>query len=292
MTVTSILKCYLCGGTEHRRRPGKVRDDETLEVLECLACGLVFLSKTEKPAGFYEQGGMHGDAPFSVEEWLRDTDRDDARRFRYLSDEMTNHDLLDFGCGAGGFMMRARTRARSVTGVELETRLKPHYSANGLNVVEGLDRLKAEAKFDLITAFHVVEHLEDPISMLRLLSKRLTPRGRLIIEVPSPGDALLTLFGSSAFSQFTYWSCHLYLFNAANVPALAAKAGMKVDYVKNIQRYPLSNHLHWLAKGKPGGHQLWSFLDDPVLTLAYEARLAALGITDTIMAGFSPAGSK
>lgn len=78
----------------------------------------------------------------------------------------------------------------------------------------------------------------------------------------------------------------MYLFNAANLPLLAHKAGLKVEYVNHIQRYPLSNHLYWLAKGKPGGHQLWSFLDSEELTRAYEARLASLGKTDTLIASF------
>ena len=105
--------------------------------------------------------------------------------------------------------------------------------------------------------------------------------------MPSSADALLTLYESAPFSEFTYWSCHLYLFNAANLRLLAKKAGLKLDHVSHIQRYPLSNHLHWLARGLPGGHQVWSFLDSDDLSRAYEARLASLGKTDTLMASFS-----
>ena len=123
--------------------------------------------------------------------------------------------------------------------------------------------------------------------MLRQLATRLRGGGRIIIEVPSSADALLTMYESAPFSEFTYWSCHRYLFNAANLPFLAKKAGLTLEYVSHIQRYPLSNHLSWLAKGKPGGHQLWSFLDNEELSRAYEARLASLGRTDTLMASLS-----
>ncbi len=64
-------------------------------------------------------------------------------------------------------------------------------------------------------------------------------------------------------------------------------AGLKLDYVSHIQRYPLSNHLHWLARSSPGGHQAWSFLDGDDLSRAYEAKLANLGKTDTLMASMS-----
>jgi SAM-dependent methyltransferase len=287
MVRQAEIKCYLCGGTEHRRRPGKVRDDGNMEILECRACGLVFLSRNRLPEGFYEQSGMHCGEPQPIGEWLRDTDRDDERRYRYLSETMTNRDVLDFGCGVGGFLLKARSPARRVMGVELESRLYPHFQANGLDVFPSVADLPPQQRFHLITAFHVLEHLEDPAAVLRQLSEKLFEQGKIFIEVPSSADALLTLYGSAPFSEFTYWSCHLYLFNAVTLPLLARKAGLKVEYVGHVQRYPLSNHLHWLAKGKPGGHQVWSFLDSRELCAMYEARLAALGLTDTLVARLS-----
>jgi 2-polyprenyl-3-methyl-5-hydroxy-6-metoxy-1,4-benzoquinol methylase len=287
MVRNEETKCYLCGSTEHRLRPGKVRDNENLKIYECSNCGLVFLSRSALPEGFYEQSGMHSGDPQPIDKWLRDTDRDDARRFRYLSEAMINRDVLDFGCGAGGFLLKARTRARHVAGIELEARLQPHFQAAGVEVFRDIDELPSDQYFDLITAFHVVEHLEDPAGMLRQLASRLREGGKIIIELPSSTDALLTLYENVLFSEFTYWSCHLFLFNAANLPLLVHKAGLKLEYLKQIQRYPLSNHLHWLAKGKPGGHQVWSFLDSEELSRIYETTLASLGITDTLIAGIS-----
>jgi 2-polyprenyl-3-methyl-5-hydroxy-6-metoxy-1,4-benzoquinol methylase len=48
-------------------------------------------------------------------------------------------------------------------------------------------------KYDVSTAFHVIEHLADPVSILSMLSALLQPSGKLIVEVPSANDALLTL---------------------------------------------------------------------------------------------------
>jgi len=278
--------CYLCGSARHKRRPGKVRDDASLEIFECQNCGLVFLSSSELPEGFYEQSGMHGGDPPPVDAWLRDTGRDDERRFQYLSEALTNRDVLDFGCGAGGFLLKARSKARKVMGVELETRLQSHYQDNSLQVFQSIENLPEGNQFDLITAFHVIEHLQDPAATLKRLASKLRG-GRILIEVPSSADALLTLYDSVPFSEFTYWSCHLYLFNASNLALLARKAGLKLNYVKQIQRYPLSNHLYWLAKGKPGGHQKWHFLDSTELHAAYERQLAAIGKCDTILASIS-----
>ena len=105
-----------------------------------------------------------------------------------------------------------------------------------------------------------------------------------MIEVPSSEDALLTLYDSDMFQRFTYWSQHLFLFNAETLRILAAQAGLRVVSIQQFQRYPLSNHLHWLSRNLPGGHQHWSFLDTPALTEAYAASLAAVGKCDTIIA--------
>ena len=113
--------------------------------------------------------------------------------------------------------------------------------------------------------------------------------GSIIVEVPSCDDALLSLFGSLEFSDFTYWSCHLYLFNPATLERLLSSLNKKVtiDHITQIQRYPLSNHLYWLSQGKPGGHKKWTFLNNKELESQYEYALASIGACDTIVAQIS-----
>ena len=142
----------------------------------------------------------------------------------------------------------------------------------------------------MITAFHIIEHLPDSLQVLKSLAEKLSSNGQIIIEVPSSEDALLTLYDSDAFQCFTYWSQHLFLFNSNNLGLLAKKAGLVVKAIQHIQRYPLSNHLHWLSKGKPGGHKAWSFIDSPELNNAYANALAAIGKTDTLVAFLELAG--
>lgn len=66
---------------------------------------------------------------------------------------------------------------------------------------------------------------------------------------------------------------------------LAEKAGLQVRWIQQVQRYSLANHLHWLSEGMPGGHKHWYWLSDDALNKAYENRLAALGLSDTLMMG-------
>ena len=71
------------------------------------------------------------------------------------------------------------------------------------------------------------------------------------------------------------------------IKMLVRKSGLKLNWVKHIQRYSLANHLYWLAKGKPGGHEKYNFIDTVELNKQYESQLAALEITDTIIASIS-----
>jgi 2-polyprenyl-3-methyl-5-hydroxy-6-metoxy-1,4-benzoquinol methylase len=285
MTSTN---CYLCDEKNFSVRPGSVRGDKNLKVLQCNDCGLVFLNQLDHVGeNHYENSGMHEQKP-DYEKWLKDCKRDDLRRLRFLSEKLINKSLLDFGCGVGGFLDSAQSFCKSSMGFELELGLSKTFSERGLNVYNDFNELLNKGlKFNLVTAFHVIEHLHDPSQTLIDLSNLLEPNGEIIVEVPSPSDALLTLYECEGFQNFTYWSQHLYLFNALTMSKLIQKAGLQLNWIKQVQRYPLSNHLHWLSTGKPGGHAEWSFLDSEALNKAYEEQLAGLGLTDTIMAGVS-----
>lgn len=276
---------------EFNKRSGSVRDNTDIEVLECASCGLVFLSSFDHIRdGFYESSEMHSEEMPDVQVWLKETAWDDERRFQYLKSVMPNRSLLDFGCGAGGFLLKALDLAATAHGVEPEIRLSSHYQSHGLTVFQNLSDISTDIRgggYDIITMFHVLEHIPNPRSILRELSKMLASDGQIIVEVPNANDALLTLYNNKPFSNFTYWSCHLFLYTAKTLQMLFDQMNLKVNYIKQIQRYSLPNHLYWLANGKPGGHQKWHFLDSPELHAAYEKQLAVIGKCDTVVASVS-----
>ena len=283
------MNCYLCNEVEFVERPGQVRDYSDLKVYECVNCGLVTLSSIDHiSVRHYEEGKMHmGDV--SIIEWLQETEIDDQRRFEMLKTKLTGKNILDFGCGNGVFLIKANSFSKKCEGVELEERLQSFFNEQKIKVWLSLKELteKSNQRFDLITSFHVFEHMSDPALFLKELSKLITEKGEIIIEVPSSDDALITLYNNESFSNFTYWSQHLFLFNQRTMAELVKKAGLRLNWVKQIQRYSLANHLHWLAKGKPGGHKVWSFFDSKQLDESYAQQLASIGKCDTIMASIS-----
>ena len=276
------MKCYLCGSDDYKLRDGEVRDNKELDICECNNCGLVFLSSTNHiDENYYEESNMSSD--LNIQEWLNETCIDDSRRFEFLKEMILNRDIVDFGSGAGGYLLRAKEVAKSVTGIELDSKVATHYEENKINITASIDNLK-DSSYDLISAFHVVEHLSQPREILEQLITKLKSGGKLIIEVPNSDDALLGIYKNKAFSKFTYWSPHLYLFNSKTLNMLLKPLDVRVDFTRYIQRYSLSNHMYWLSHNRPGGHHIWgNFIDSPELTRAYEAQLASIGATDTVI---------
>ncbi len=179
-----------------------------------------------------------------------------------------------------------RQDAKEVYGVELEVSMQQALAMEGITCFPNIDYAVSElsGKIDVVTLFHVLEHLPEPLNMLEKLKKLLSPEGIMIIEVPNAEDALLSLYQNEKFADFTYWDAHLFLYNNTTFRMLMDKAGLNVKFLGQVQRYPLSNTLYWLAKGKPGGHKTWAMLSNEDVDREYGNQLAQLGIADTIIA--------
>lgn len=263
-----------------------MRDCAVIRVLRCGSCGLVFLDSMdhvgEKEYYCTEFGkDVYGD--WTWQQYLNQSRQDDERRFQMIKPMLNNRSYLDVGCGAGGVVSAASKLCKRVSAVEPMERWNHFLRDGGVDVFSSVDEL-GDAKFDIVTLFHVLEHIADPIPFLKTLREKLSDNGTLVIEVPNVEDVLITLYDSKPFSEFTYWSPHLYYYSAGTLKTLLMRAGFANVNIQQCQRYPLSNHLKWLSQGKPGGHVDWSFIDSPELSSAYESQLSKLNMCDTLVA--------
>lgn len=293
--TVSSSQCYLCGNDTYIRRQGHCRDNASIYPLECTQCGLVKLSSLNHiDKSYYADAHMHDSEPCEPAIMLQQEQVDTDRRMAQWGDQIAGKHILDFGCGAGGFLLAARDKCASVTGVEPERRLQPFFNEHGLTVYKDLTDIPEKASYDVVTMFHVLEHLSEPLPILQNIrqkiksAKSIEGGGKLIIEVPSASDALLTLYDNEAFQKFTYWSCHLYLYTEQTLACLLEKAGFRTVKLAQYQRYPIANHLYWLAKGKPGGQTIWKMFNQPELVQAYEKILADEKRADTLIGVFVP----
>jgi len=225
------------------------------------------------------------DGKLDIKSYRNSSFQDDFRRVEFLENKVMNKSLLDFGCGGGGLLHLLKEKTYDIAGLELDRQINQYINDEGIKCYRSLDEV--EKKYDFITLFHVLEHLPNPIATLKELKTYIKQNGKIIIEVPNSEDALLTLYNSKAFADFTYWSCHLFLFNNSTLEEVCKRSGYKINYIKQVQRYPLSNHLYWLANKLPGGHKEWDFLNGVVNNSQYEKHLASIGKCDTLIAEIS-----
>jgi len=286
--ITYQNNCYLCKDSEIEELEGTVRDYPHLKILKCKKCGLVFLDNFDHiDETYYENSKMLSEAHLSIDKWMKENYTQNKQRAEWLTPLLINKIVLDFGCGEGGFLANIKPIVKACAGLE-QAKILRERIVNTLKIQVFGDILDISGNnFDIMTMFHVIEHLPDPIATLKILKKHLIPGGSIIIETPNANDALLSFYNCKAFSDFTYWGCHLYLYTTETLRTVLKRAGFKVNYIKQFQRYPLSNHLRWLAKGKPNGHKVWECLNSPSLKKAYGNSLASLGICDTLIASVS-----
>jgi len=264
-----------------------VRGNDSIDVLKCNDCGLVWLSEFITDDQYYENSGMRSaDVEQTTKQIRVAAKKDDQRRYKFIRNLIENRVLLDFGCGVGGVLQYARDDAETVYGVELEKKMCKTLEQEGIRCFQSLDLAEKEltGKVDVVTMFHVLEHLADPVKMLKRLKMLLKPGGVMVIEIPNAEDALLSLYKSKPFADFTYWEDHLYLYNNFTFSSLMKMANLKIRFLGQIQRYSLSNTMYWLSKSKPGGHKVWTMLSDEKLDEEYGKKLSELGIADTIIA--------
>jgi 2-polyprenyl-3-methyl-5-hydroxy-6-metoxy-1,4-benzoquinol methylase len=142
--------------------------------------------------------------------------------------------ILDVGCGRGGFLLAMRKVGWRVAGVE---RPVPVYQgvweAVGLDVsTNEWDRTgHPDASFDVVTLWHVFEHLPAPHQALEIASRLLTDRGTLVIAVPNIAGAQARLFKTRWFHLDV--PRHLVHYSLGSLSALLRQHGFAVRSAKN-----------------------------------------------------------
>jgi len=262
-----------------------VRDRDDIEVFKCKDSGVIFLdTATHISEAYYNAKDEYtSEAKNSRQYLLNQLDEDIQRRVSDIKYIVSNKKWLDVGSGSGGVLDMLQGIAREIISVEPQDTTRKDLQNLGYKVYPSLYDIK-EKDIDVISLFHVFEHLSTPIDDLIKLYETMKDGGRLIIEVPSANDLLLSFMELDEFKKFTLWSEHLILHTRHSLELFLKKAGFEDIIIKPVQRFPLANHMHWLKNGTPGGHIKWSQLRTTELDSAYEQMLASIDKTDTLVA--------
>lgn len=178
-----------------------------------------------------------------------------ARKMRWDCPPWTGQGrYLDVGCGSGGALGVARALGWQVAAIEVDeaAAAKARRFTRELHVGDVLTAPFASGRFDVVTAYHVLEHVPDPVAVIRRTLAWLAPGGLLIIEVPNAGGLGAGLFGKA-------WSGlelprHLSHFSPETLERAVEQAGGRVAWCWHgaKPRYYLWSLGFWLRdRGRP-----------------------------------------
>jgi len=146
-----------------------------------------------------------------------------------ISDEKT---LLDVGCGTGDFLQVAKQNKWKVSGIEPNAQARTIANNKTDNSVFEIDQLLKfqPASFNVITLWHVLEHLPNLEEHVQVFKKLLKPNGTLIIAVPNYKS-----YDAKYYKEF--WAAydvprHLWHFNKKSISKLVSIVSMEVVKIK------------------------------------------------------------
>lgn len=264
----------------------RVRDRDDISVLRCRKSGVIFTSTSEHMdiSHYSEKHEFpHYWKEDNRERALVDSFADDSRRKDQFLSLISNKTWLDVGTGAGGVLDLLRPFAGSVAAVEPQKRALDSLRSQHYEAYSDISEVPS-SEFDVITLFHVFEHLTDPLELLKTAYDKLKVGGKIVIEVPHARDFLFAYLDLEEFKKFTFWSEHLVLHSRSSLTAFLDRASFRNTIISGFQRYNLANHLHWMKEKKPGGHINWSVLSTEQLDDAYSSMLQRIDMTDTLIA--------
>jgi SAM-dependent methyltransferase len=265
--VTEDVRCVTCGAAASQ--PVYTKFD--LNIVECPGCGLHFVNPRH-PRGVV---WARYSAEYFAREYLpaqralfggqldpRALAKDFGPTLSRLESALGGPGrLLDIGAGGGLFVAAAASRGWTAVGLEISdaavdfgrTVLGVDMRKGTAESIADMDRSIDVQRFDAVTMFDVIEHLYDPVAVLRSARAILRPGGMLMITTPN-------YRALSRFALGADWAVlspleHLYYFCARSIRAALAAAGfLSVQVHRGHSRWKLfetmnPNHTH--APGSP-----------------------------------------
>jgi SAM-dependent methyltransferase len=231
----SVLKpesscCPICGANELTRFNASASDAKgaSVSVTECTACSFAwqypFSRTAQQSAAWYEVAyrdqGSTGSDYFSPSRkraiceleysFVRELPASKSRR------------LLDVGAGSGMFASIAARNGWSVTAVDPSLRLEDVDGDDIRGFKGGLESIPKDERFDVVTLWDVIEHVEDPAKVIADAAGLLEENGWLVIETGNYKSAARVMGGTE---HWIYQLDHRWYFSPHSMMSILGRVG-------------------------------------------------------------------
>jgi len=222
-------RCILCTASGFRI----IHRKDEWKYLLCLNCGLVCLHPkptTETLTKNYED--YLSVQPEEIGNWesmvkpvvTRSADLIESRS------RTVRGKLLDIGCGYGFFLQEMKSRGWQVNGIEI-SQTGRKYAKNRWDIEvfsEPLETLRfPENSFDVVTLFYVIEHVLEPLDLMKEVNRILKPKGLVILRWPHSTPIVRLLGPLSRKLDLYHTPYHLYDFSPKTIGRLLNRTGFR-----------------------------------------------------------------
>ena len=229
--ATTNVPCDLCGRDDYEPIASLDRDGRPLRTVLCRACGLVWTTPRPSHAAMadyyattYRLDYSHSRVP-TPRKILRGLRGADERRRALRLLLRDGASALDVGCGAGEFVYLLRLAGIDAQGIEPSGEFAG-FSQRVLGVpiqIATVHEARVEPdSLDVVTMFHVLEHMFAPRQTLALVRRWLRRGGVAVVEVPN-------VLATVQAPRHRFHFAHLYNFSPATLAAMGEVAGLRVE---------------------------------------------------------------
>lgn len=258
-----LAACPIC--TEQNLSPyASCRDytvsNESFKLQQCDHCGFVFTNprpeETDLPKYYQSDAYIsHSDSSKRLIDKIYKIAR--AFTLKWKLSLITRHSvtkptsILDYGCGTGNFLQACNEQGMQIAGVELAENART-MATELTGIAIAPDIQKVRGTFDVITLWHVLEHIVPVDNTIEHLKNRLNQNGTLFIAVPN-------LRSWDAKYYHEHWAAfdvprHLWHFSRETMEIILTKHGLRIESVlpMPLDAYYVSMLSETYKSGKQG----------------------------------------
>ena len=223
--------CIVCGSKQNRTKLVL----QTCSLKECLKCGLVFLDP--QPNAIRLREYYNSQYSQDLSKYLKNYTPKAYCKFERSVREIRNLGsrkgrLLEIGSSYGFFLDVARRRGWHVQGIEIDKNASKYAEdLLRLNVFCGTtDEFQSKTLFDVIAAWHTIEHVPSPPRLLNFVHKHLRRGGLFLITMPNIDSLAAKLCGKDW--EWMLAPAHLYHFSPRSIKTVIELSGFKVMKIR------------------------------------------------------------
>lgn len=138
--------------------------------------------------------------------------------------------VLDIGCGDGSFLKALKEKGYECYGLETSSSGIKKAKSKGLTIYKDIKKIRR--KFDVITLWHVLEHITTPISYLSQIKRLLKKDSYLVIAIPN-FDSIQSKIGRDAWFHLAP-PLHIFHYTPKTIGALLKRVGFKVVRIEHF----------------------------------------------------------